>query len=84
MPELLSDRSNNNLDIQAEDSWVNGEMSIPFHERLTCSIADACKATALGKTKIYELISDGTIRTKTVGRRRLVVVESLRSWLQND
>lgn len=84
MPDLLAERDENDLEIQIEDLMPHGERSIPFLQRLTCSIADACKATGLGKTKIYELISNGSIRTKSVGRRRLVVVESLRVWLHDD
>ena len=50
---------------------------IPFEERLTCTVAEACSATGIGKTKLYELMGDGQIATKTVGRRRLVLVRSL-------
>lgn len=50
---------------------------LPFAERLTCTVAEACKATGLGRTKIYELIGDGRVTTTTVGRRRLIIVQSL-------
>jgi excisionase family DNA binding protein len=52
---------------------------IPFAQRLTCTVAEACEATGLGRTKIYELIGNGRIITTTIGRRRLVVVQSLLS-----
>jgi excisionase family DNA binding protein len=45
--------------------------------RITCTIREACEATSLGRTKLYELIGDGAIDTITIGRRRLVVVSSL-------
>jgi hypothetical protein len=51
--------------------------AIPFAARLTCTIADACGASGLGRTKLYELIGNGTVCTTTVGRRRLVLVSSL-------
>jgi excisionase family DNA binding protein len=51
--------------------------SIPFAQRLTCTVAEACEATGLGRTKLYELIGDGRVTTTTVGRRRLVLVQSL-------
>ncbi len=51
---------------------------IPFAERLTCTIAEACAATGLGRTKLYELIGNGRVGTAIVGRRRLVKVRSLR------
>ncbi|GMO92878.1 excisionase family DNA-binding protein [Bradyrhizobium sp. TM239] len=47
---------------------------LPFAQRLTCTVAEACEATGLGRTKIYELIGDGRVTTTTVGRRRLVNV----------
>jgi excisionase family DNA binding protein len=50
---------------------------MPFAQRLTCTIDDACEVTGLGRTKLYELIGAGRIVTTTIGRRRLVVVRSL-------
>jgi hypothetical protein len=56
--------------------------AIPFAQRLTCTIVDACRATGLGRTKLYELIGDGLLVTTTVGRRRLVLVRSLLSLIE--
>lgn len=56
--------------------------AIPFAHRLSCTIAEACEATGLGRTKLYELIGDGHLTTATVGRRCLVLVRSLLSLLQ--
>lgn len=61
---------------QHEGSATEG--SVPFSERLTCTIDEACSATGLGRTKLYELIGAGILATTTVGRRRLVSVDSLR------
>ena len=62
----------------------NGEATIPFAERLTCSVAEACAASGLGRTKLYELIAEERVATTTIGRRRLVLVRSLRSLLLRD
>lgn len=51
--------------------------AMPFAERLTCTVAEACRATGLGRTKMYELMGDGQIATKRIGRRRLVLIRSL-------
>ena len=51
----------------------------PFAQRLTCTVAEACEATGLGRTKLYELIGEGCLDTTTIGRRRLVLMRSL--WL---
>ena len=55
--------------------------TMPFDQRLTCTIDDACEVTGLGRTKLYELIGTGRIVTTTIGRRRLVVVRSLLALL---
>jgi len=54
---------------------------LPFAERISCTIDEACEATGLGRTKLYELIGSGQLITTTIGRRRLVVVRSLRALL---
>ena len=54
---------------------------LPFEQRLTCTVAQACEVTGLGRTKIYELIGDGRVTTTTVGRRRLIIVQSLLALL---
>ncbi|MDE5455391.1 excisionase family DNA-binding protein [Bradyrhizobium sp. CSA112] len=55
---------------------------MPFAQRFTCTINEACEVTGLGRTKLYELIGAGHLATTTVGRRRLVVVRSLLSLLE--
>lgn len=60
----------------------NRPKTFPFAERLSCTIDEACEATGLGRTKLYELIGAGHLATTTVGRRRLVVVRSLVSLLE--
>ncbi len=50
---------------------------VPFRERLSCTVDEACMVTGLGRTKLYELIGSGQLITTTVGRRRLVIVRSL-------
>ena len=58
--------------------------TVPFAQKLTCTINEACEVTGLGRTKLYELIGDGHLATTTVGRRRLVVVRSLLSLLESS
>jgi len=57
---------------------------IPFAQRLTCTIDEACEVTGLGRTKLYELMGAGHLLTTTVGRRRLVMVRSLLSLLETN
>ena len=37
------------------------------------------KALNIGKTKIYELISEGRLKTVKIGRRTLVTTDSIRA-----
>jgi excisionase family DNA binding protein len=53
------------------------QMSVPFNERPTCSIKEACEATALGRSFLYELIADGKIRRIKLGKKTLIDVPSL-------
>jgi excisionase family DNA binding protein len=50
--------------------------TVPFAQRFTCTINEACEVTGLGRTKLYELIGTGHLATTRVGRRRLVLVSS--------
>ena len=40
---------------------------VPFRERLSCTVEDACAVTGLGRTKLYELIGSGQLATTTIG-----------------
>jgi excisionase family DNA binding protein len=51
--------------------------TIPFVERPTCTVAEACSAVGFGKTKLYELIDGGEVDSIRIGRRRLIRVPSL-------
>jgi hypothetical protein len=50
---------------------------IPFRDRATCTIKQACAGTGLGRTLIYELIDENLIESTLVKRRRLINVPSL-------
>jgi len=39
---------------------------------LAYRVAQFCKAIGLGKTKFYELVRDGKIKTVVIGGRRLI------------
>ena len=48
-------------------------------ENLLCSVVEAGKTLGIGRSKVYELISNGGLKTVTIGRRRLVLVGSVRA-----
>lgn len=70
--------------LDTEINYSGLQKPIPFSERPTCSVAEACSMVGLGRTKFYELIDDGTVETTKIGRRRLVRVPSLLQLLARD
>lgn len=51
--------------------------AIPFSQRISCTVDEACEAAGIGRVKMYELIGSSEIETTRIGRRRLVLVRSL-------
>jgi hypothetical protein len=49
---------------------------------LAVRISDATRLAGIGKTKLFELIANGTLETTTVGRRRLILYRSLRRLIE--
>lgn len=74
--------SGEQLPVTPSSAKLGKSKSIPFNQRFTCTIDEACEATGLGRTKLYELIGAGQLATTTVGRRRLIGVSSLLSFLE--
>jgi excisionase family DNA binding protein len=46
------------------------------------TVDETCRITGLGRAKVYELIGEGKLKSVAVGRRRLVLVESIEVLLQ--
>ena len=44
---------------------------------VSATIDDTCQITGLGRTKVYELISQGKLKAVAIGRRRLVLYSSI-------
>jgi hypothetical protein len=59
-------------------------MMVPFRERLSCTIPEACSATGIGRSKLYEEIAAGRVATSKVGKRTLVLVQSLERLVFSD
>jgi len=56
----------------------------PITEALAYSPKDAARVTGLGLTTIYRLINEGTLTSKTVGRRRLINAASVRALVEAE
>jgi excisionase family DNA binding protein len=51
--------------------------SIPFRERISCTVLEAVAATGIPKPAIYDAIANGKLECVRVGKRSLVLVPSL-------
>lgn len=51
--------------------------TIPFWARISCTVEEACGLTGLGRTTIYLKIRTHELKTAKVGRRTLVIIDSL-------
>jgi excisionase family DNA binding protein len=49
---------------------------------MAATVVTTCRITGLGRTKVYELISQGKLKTVAIGRRRLVLFESIEALLR--
>jgi excisionase family DNA binding protein len=53
-------------------------------EPIAYSINDACKAIGLGRTYLYQMISDGRLEVRKVGKRTLIPASSLRRLINGE
>jgi excisionase family DNA binding protein len=51
---------------------------------LAVSIREACRLSGLGRTKIYELISDGRLTPVKIDRRTLIPFDDLAKLVSPD
>lgn len=49
-------------------------------EKLLATIPEALALTGIGRSFLYERLTDGSIRSVKAGRRRLVDIASLKAW----
>jgi excisionase family DNA binding protein len=54
----------------------------PVADRLAVSPAEAARLAGVGRTTIYEAIGSGALRSLKIGKRRLILIVSLRDWLE--
>ena len=54
------------------------------HQPLAYSVADACKVSSIGKTRLYALIAEGRLQARKVGKRTLIPAASLRALIDGE
>jgi excisionase family DNA binding protein len=50
---------------------------------ISVDIPTACRMSGISRSFLYEVLAAGQVRSVRAGRRRLVLVDSLRSWLNS-
>lgn len=56
----------------------------PSSGPLAYSINEASRATSLGRTRLYQLIADGTLKAVKIGNRTLIPAHALHKLLEGD
>ena len=51
--------------------------------RLAFGIREACEATGLGRSKLYQEISEGRLPVFKFGSRTLIAADDLTAWLES-
>jgi excisionase family DNA binding protein len=59
------------------------QMQIDINDRLAYGISQAVKATSVGRSKLYQEIKAGRLKTFKVGTRTLIATEDLSAWLSD-
>ena len=66
---------------QANITGGTGGAPLPPDVAITYRVNDAAKVSGLSRSKIYELIGEGKLRSVMVAGRRLIPADALRSLL---
>jgi excisionase family DNA binding protein len=55
----------------------------PEPQREGLSVPEACRVAGIGRTKIYEAISAGSLKARKLGKRTLVLRADLQQFLSD-
>lgn len=61
---------------------MNQDATRPAPPRLSYSVAEASRATGIGRTTLYKLMGDGSLSSVKIGNRRLIPASALQAILQ--
>lgn len=53
-------------------------------EPLAYSVSDACRVSSLGRTRLYQLIAEGRLEVRKIGKRTLIPAASLRALIDGQ
>jgi predicted DNA-binding transcriptional regulator AlpA len=60
------------------------QTDIPPLERIAVTIPQAAMMIGLSRSKLYTMIATGALETRRIGRRRIVLVASLRKLIETS
>lgn len=55
-----------------------------YQKPIAVPVNEACRIGGFGRTLCYELIAQGKLKAVVIGRRRLVLIDSIESLLRPD
>jgi hypothetical protein len=53
-------------------------------EPITATVKTFCRLSGLGKTKVFQMMADGTLDTIKLGTRRLIVIASYQRYIDDQ
>ncbi|MEP0390752.1 MAG: helix-turn-helix domain-containing protein [Erythrobacter sp.] len=59
-------------------------LTSPNPEPLAYSVADACRVSSIGRTRLYSLIKEGRLEARKIGKRTLIPAASLRALIDGE
>jgi excisionase family DNA binding protein len=68
--------------LAAVDERTPHQEELPAVDKRCLSVDETATAVGLGRTKIYELINEGKLKSVKVGRRRLVPAAAVDEFLE--
>jgi excisionase family DNA binding protein len=58
-------------------------MELDMHDKLALSVEQAADAAPVGRTKLYEAIRDGRLKTRKSGRRTVILIDDFKQFLNS-
>ena len=57
------------------------EPTAHFDERYAISIDEAARRSGLSRSRVYEALKAGDLKSLKIGARRLIMIDALMTWL---
>lgn len=54
---------------------------MPIPDIITIPVPEFCRISGIGHSRVYDLVNAGEIESVLIGRRRLIIVQSYRDYL---